>query len=434
MERPRNRLLGAVVVTGIVGGGVGAAYLGLLKLGTELLGPGRWSLTAHLGVLAAVGLLVAVLTRWLGTSTDVELLVDNIHVSGGVESLRSLRSLIPVSLLCIGAGGALGPEAPLVTTTGSLGTWVGTKARLGTRELRIVSIAGMAAGFTVLFGAPLGSAVFALEILHRRGLEYYEALLPSAIGSLCGYAVYVGVTGLGLEPMFPFPMTGSPHLADLGWGAAAGVVGAAVAAAFTYLCVGLRWALRVVPPAARPALGGVALGLLAFASPYALTNGEVHIHDLNTTAVVTLTMFGAAAVKLVSSAVTVVTGWKGGFIIPLFFIGYCLARGAAPHLPGAHVWVLAAALMVAANVGVTKTPIGSTLVVTEMAGMVVLPSTLIAALVALLLTSGVAMIDSQRRRFDPGEDDGAEDGVDPAAAPGADGGPPLPATGIMVTP
>ncbi len=81
-----------------------------------------------------------------------------------------------------------------------------------------------------------------------------------------------------------------------------------------------------------------------------------------------------------------------------------LARASAGFLPGSDEWVLAAALMVAANVGVTKTPIGSTLVVTEMAGLAVLPSTLLAAVVSLALTSGVGLIDSQRRRFDAGDD------------------------------
>jgi H+/Cl- antiporter ClcA len=55
-------------------------------------------------------------------------------------------------------------------------------------------------------------------------------------------------------------------------------------------------------------------------------------------------------------------------------------------------------MMVAANVGVTKTPIGSTLVVTEMAGMALLPTALIAAVVSLLLTSSVSLIETQRRR------------------------------------
>lgn len=403
-EQRRHRLLSLVVATGLLGGLVGAGYLGLLQLVTHGLGPDRWSLPVHLGVLTAVGLAVAGLTRWLGNPADVELLVDNIHVLGGADEVRSLRSLIPVSLLCIGAGGALGPEAPLVTTTGTLGSWIGSRARLDRVDLRIVSIAGMAAGFTVLFGAPLGSAVFALEILHRRGLEYYEALLPSVIGALCGYAVYVGATGLGLEPVFAFPEIGPVRLADLGWGLAAGVAGALVAYAFTYLCAGLRHAIRAVPPSARPVLGGVALGGLAFATPYALTNGESQIADLTTAHIAVATLVVAAAAKLLASAVSLVTGWKGGFIIPLFFVGYCLARASAGFLPGSDEWVLAAALMVAANVGVTKTPIGSTLVVTEMAGMAVLPSTLLAAVVSLALTSGVGLIDSQRRRFDAGDD------------------------------
>lgn len=61
--------------------------------------------------------------------------------------------------------------------------------------------------------------------------------------------------------------------------------------------------------------------------------------------------------------------------------------------------------MAACNVGVTKTPIGSTLVVTEMAGMGVLPPTLIAAVVSMALTSSVGLIDTQRRRLSESDDE-----------------------------
>ena len=61
--------------------------------------------------------------------------------------------------------------------------------------------------------------------------------------------------------------------------------------------------------------------------------------------------------------------------------------------------VFAAALMVACNVGVTKTPLGSTLVVTEMAGFAILPTTLIAAMVSMVLTSEVGLIHTQQRRL-----------------------------------
>jgi H+/Cl- antiporter ClcA len=132
-------------------------------------------------------------------------MVDNIHVSGTATGVRMLRSLVPTSLLCIASGGGMGPEAPLVQTTGTVASWMATRARLQVRESRVLTIAGMAAGFTVLFGAPLGSAVFALELLHRRGLQYYEALLPAVLGSLAGYGVYVAATGAGLEPVWHLP-------------------------------------------------------------------------------------------------------------------------------------------------------------------------------------------------------------------------------------
>ncbi|MBV8161997.1 MAG: chloride channel protein, partial [Acidimicrobiia bacterium] len=181
---PQRRLLAYVAVAGIVGGLVGAAYLGLLHLFESGLWPTHWDTLPHLFILVGVGIAVGALTRLLGNPGDVELLVNNIHVSGGPQDIHDLRSLIPVSLLCIASGGAMGPEAPLVQTTGSLGAWLANRWRLERDEIRVLTITGMAAGFTVLFGAPLGSAIFALEILHRWGMEYYEALMQAVFGSL----------------------------------------------------------------------------------------------------------------------------------------------------------------------------------------------------------------------------------------------------------
>lgn len=118
-------MLVAVVVAGAVGGLVGGAYLGVLALVSRMLGPESWAPAAHLVVLVSVGGLVAVGGRWLGERVSMELLVDHIHVRGGPEGMAGLRSLVPTSLVCIGVGGALGPEAPLVTTTGTLGSWIG---------------------------------------------------------------------------------------------------------------------------------------------------------------------------------------------------------------------------------------------------------------------------------------------------------------------
>ncbi|WP_421118320.1 chloride channel protein [Aquihabitans daechungensis] len=399
LRSERTRMGVLVVAVGLGGGAVGAAYLAVLEVVTDLLGPRRWGALAHLVILVLVGVAVTGIIRLLGTPGDVELLVDNIHVDGGRDDVRSLRSLIPISLLCVGAGGTLGPEAPLVTTTGTLASRLGVRGGLGRGDRRVIAITGMAAGFTVLFGAPLGSAVFALEILHRRGLEYYEALLPAAVGALCGYGVASAVAVVGIEPMWTFPAPAHLVPADFALAIGAGVVGALVAVTFTYLSIGLRAVAGRLPAGSQPAIGGALLGLLALASPYALTNGELQIEHLSTSGAAALTFLVAAVAKLAAAAVSMATGWRGGFIVPLFFIGFCLAQAADGHIGPGSTWVLAAGLMVACNVGVTKTPIGSTLVVTEMSGLALLPTTLIAALVSLALTSPIGLIHSQRRRF-----------------------------------
>jgi len=395
----RNRRLAGLVLAAGAGGGVlGAAYLGLLRLTNRLIGPTHWATLPHLAFMAGAGLAIAVLTRWLGNPPNMELMVDNIHLSGGSDDLATLPSLVPISLLCVGVGGGLGPEAPLVQTTGSFGSWLALRGHVATHEMRIITITAMAAGFTVLFGAPVGSAIFALEILHRRGLEYYEALVPALTGSLCGYLVYALLSRSGFGPVFTFPDAGALRAVDFAWAIGCGVVGAGVAWVFSY---GSRAAVRaagVLPPLARPVVGGVALGLLAFASPYALTNGELQIDHVTAVHLSVLALLGAAAAKLIGTSVTMAAEWRGGFIIPLFFMGACLGTAAHVQFHHANQWVLVTALMVACNVGVTKTPLGSTLVVAEMAGMAMLPTSLVAAIVALVLTSQIDLIHTQRER------------------------------------
>lgn len=391
-------LSGLVVAVGIAGGVIGAGYVSVLRVLEAAIGPDGHGSVVVIVVLVATGLAIAGLIRVLGDPGDVELLVDNIHVSGGSANLRALRSLVPVSLLGIAAGGALGPEAPLVQTAGTVGTTVGERTRQSADQVRILTITGMAAAFTVLFGAPLGSAIFALEILHRRGLEYYEALMPALGGALIGFAVYLGLEGAGFGPVFELPAARVGETTDLGWAALAAAVGAAVAVAFTVLVRLSRSAVVHVPVLLRPATGGLVVGLLGLWSFGALTFGEHQIDDLTGAGMTTAALVAALVSKLVASAVCVSTGWRGGFIIPLFFAG--AAAGLILHtaLPGVDPTMLMAACMVAANTGVTKTPLGSTLVVTEMAGLHLLPTTTLAAVVAIVLTSEVHLISSQRAR------------------------------------
>ncbi len=399
------RVVALVLVTGFACGIVGALYLLVLHVLQNVLWPTEWSGPIGFAILGGVGLIVGLVVRFVGTSGDVELMVDNIHVSGSATGVRMLRSLLPASWLCIAAGGAMGPEAPLVQTTGTLASWTAHRAGLSVRESRILTIAGMAAGFTVLFGAPLGSAIFALEMLHRRGLQYYEALLPAVLGSLAGYSVYVVATQADLTPIWHLNSPVAIRSSDLAWAAVAGIGGALVAVAFTYLSTGLRWVARRLRPELRPLVGGLLLAALGLVSSYSLTFGEAQINEILSRHGATVAFFVlAACAKLAGTTVTLSSEWRGGFIIPLFFMGACLGRAFHGLVPGTNEAVMVAAFMAATNTGVTKTPLGSTLVVSEMAGFRLLPTTLLATVVAFALTSEVGLIHTQRERDPVGED------------------------------
>ncbi len=401
-------MLLASALAGAVGGLTSVAYLAVLALVERLAWPSGYPVLAHLGVLAGAGLLICILLVVLGDPGDTGVLIDSVHETGGPPTLRPLLALVPVSLIGIGAGGGLGPEPVLMQTTGTISTWIGRRLGASTAELRILTVTGMASGLTVLFAAPLGAAVFALEILHRKGLEYYEALLPACVGSLASFGVYVLLTGRGFVAGWPFPR-GSLQLSPVSLllGGLAGIGGAAVAYAFAFLIRACAWIVRLLPPWVRPPVAGIALGALAFGMPSALTYGGPQLAGLvDLRGVTAMALVLIAAGHLLTASIALSGRWKGGIIIPMFLVGYCLGRAAATWAGDSRQQlVLAAAMMVACNVGMTKTPLGSTLVVAQMTGLDPSPPLLIAALVSLALSSRVSFVRGQRHRPDgaPGQ-------------------------------
>ncbi len=200
------------------------------------------------------------------------------------------------------------------------------------------------------------------------------------------------------------PRRSSLRAVDLAWAVAAGVGGALVAVAFTYLSTALRFCARRLRPELRPVIGGLLLAALGLCSAYALTFGEVQINEILDHHGGTVAFFALAALaKLLGTSVTLSSEWRGGFIIPLFFMGACLGRALHVAVPGTDEAVMVAAFMAAANAGVTKTPLGSTLVVSEMGGFQLLPTTLLASIVSFVLTSEVGLIHTQRERDIVGE-------------------------------
>ena len=105
------------------------------------------------------------------------------------------------SAVCIGSGGSVGREGPIIQIGASFGSTLGQFLRLPPRQIVTLIAAGSAGGISATFNAPLGGLTFAIELL----LVSINAknILPVSIATVT--ATYIGRALLGVEPSFYFP-------------------------------------------------------------------------------------------------------------------------------------------------------------------------------------------------------------------------------------
>ncbi len=383
-------------IVGIGSGLFAALYWNILELLTHFLrsfqGP------SLLIVMPLSGLVIGLVIHFLGNPGEISFIVDNIHSRGGRIDTRENPSMILSSLVSISAGGSLGPEAPMVQVTGSLGTWVADRLKLKGEDFRTLSLAGMAAGFTALFGAPLGGAFFALEILHHQHVfEYYEAVLPAVVSSCASYLVFALITHLGISPTWAFPQYQIDRINDFALAILYGVVGALAGWLFISIfkvCTRL-FAQTPGPVYLRTTIAGLVLGGLAAVLPLTRYFGHEEINlvvENNSSAFLLLIL---ALAKMIAIGVTVNGEWRGGFIIPLFFTGACIGKAIAILIPGQHPVLAMIAVMAALNASVTRTPISTTLLLTKLTGFAPFTPILFASLVGFFLSPKMPLIESQ---------------------------------------
>mgnify|MGYP001791154918 FL=1 len=164
-----------------------------------------WLPTSHYVWMATTfgGLCVGLIIYVMGLPGEMAQVVDKIHNPGRID-IRKTPAMVLASLVAITAGGSAGPEAPLVQVNGSFGSWLGDTLRLSTGSVRVLTFCGMSAALGAFFGAPIGAALFALEIPHRRGLEYYEAVAPAVISAILSFAVFRISTGITIGGFYHF--------------------------------------------------------------------------------------------------------------------------------------------------------------------------------------------------------------------------------------
>jgi H+/Cl- antiporter ClcA len=408
-----RQIIFCAAAIGVAGGLVATGYYYLLEGSMHLVWQTlpQWFSTqfeseflAHNYVWIAAmigGLLVGLALRFLGLPGEVAFVVDKVHDPGRIEMKQS-PAMVVASLFSITAGGSAGPEAPLVQVNGSIGSWLGGTLKLSMATTRILTFCGMSAALGAFFGAPLGGALFALELPHRRGLEYYEALIPAVLAAIASFTVFRFTTGLSIGGMYHFESIPPLTLSNLGQGAILGVIGAAVALLFVLI-------FRIVGYLTEPlhhhtillaTLGGLSIGLIAIAYPQTLFFGEKQIDTIiehgAAFGIATLLMIGLA--KMLAISCTLHSGFRGGFIFPLFYIGSAVGLAISLGFPQVHPTISMVCLMAAVNVAITKTPVSTTVILSVLSDTSMVPVIVIASFTSFLLTTQVSLIKTQRSR------------------------------------
>lgn len=379
---------------------IGGIIAGLYWLGLEYLIEFFAQFTGWLviPVMAICGLLAGLIIHFIGDPGEIHLIVNNIRFNKGKLDPKNNPSMILSSLLCVASGGSLGPEAPLVQITGSTGSYIGKLFRLKGEELRSLSIAGMASGFTALFGAPLGGSLFSLEILHHRhAVEYYRAIIPALVASCFSYVVFAFIIHVGLGAVWELPKYEYSNVFDFGYAILFGITGVIVAWGFIYCTKFFKKVFEFypIPIYIKTLTGGILLGIIAFYFPLTRYFGHHQINDLLAGNYNLQFLFVILIFKILAISITVTSGWRGGFIIPLFFTGATLGLIIHGFFPSVNVTLAIVCCMAAINSCVTRTPMSTTILLITLTGFSYLTPILFASLTGYFLAPRIPFIESQ---------------------------------------
>lgn len=302
------------------------------------------------------------------------LLIDEIHQPAAGVPRRLAPLILMGTLMTHLVGGSAGREGTAVQMGGGIAAMVARWGRLPVHRVRVLLMAGVAAGFGSVFGTPLAGAVFAVEVLVV-GRVAYTALVPCFISALVAHWVCLGWGAHhGVFPveqvLHPLPNVGL--MAKVVVAAVAfGLTAAAFAASSHRL--GELWKKWVPSPEFRAAMGGVVLiGMVFLAGTRDYLGLGVlaqHADSLHIAGMFRDTEVPAQAWlwKFAFTVITLAAGFKGGEVTPLFFIGAALGNSLAIVM-GAPVDLFAALGFVAVFAAATKTPLACTIMGMEIFG------------------------------------------------------------------
>ena len=348
------------VVVGVICGTIAAAFGMVIDAATAARQKYDWLVwLMPVAGLAIVGMYhLSGITKPMGTNRVLLAVKEEEGVAIRMAPLIYLSSMLTHL-----TGGSSGREGAALQIGGSVANFIGRQFKLSHLDLRTITMCGMAAGFSGLFGTPLAAGIFAMEIAD--GTLHYAVLLPCMLSSI---VARVTAEKFGIQAA-AFTVTGYPDLTLHSVLAVLvfGVMCALLSILFVEVlhCIDWTYAQYLKNPYLRIAVAGliVAAGTTLLGTrDYNGAGTEVIVRALAGEA-----RPEAFLLKILFTALTLEAGFKGGEIVPTFFIGATFGCTFAP-LIGLDPSFAAALGMTALFCGVTNCPIASMLLSFELFG------------------------------------------------------------------
>jgi CIC family chloride channel protein len=325
--------------------------------------------------------------------------IDALNYRGGeIRPLTSPIKLI-VTSLTVGSGGSGGREGPIAQICGGLATYLAHPLRLRREDLKILVICAISAGTSAVFHAPIGGAIFALELPYKNDLEG-RAIVPASLSSVAAYIVYLPI--IGTAPVFTLPATMTAFvLEDIPFFLLIGLLAGVVGIGFVVLQRFIRSRFRSARMALhwKTTIGGLMVGAVGLFLPQVMGLGLTTIQTVLLGGFAVTSMLVLLPMKIVATSITVGSYGSGGVFTTSLLSGACLG-GLVASLFGLQPVPLYMVVGMGAMVaGTTKTPIGAAIIVSEMSGGYHLFIPLvISSVVGYIATGNYAMYENQTTR------------------------------------
>ncbi|ACD53415.1 chloride channel protein [Clostridium botulinum] len=376
-------------ITGLIGGFIGSLFHLSVEYATSFRIENDWIIF----MLPLGGALIICLYKILklGSNIGTNLVIDSIRTDGKVPF--SMSPLIFISTVITHLfGGSAGREGAALQLGGSIGSQVGKILHLDEKDMHLITLCGMSGVFSALFGTPLTATFFAMEVISV-GIIYYSSFIPCIVSSIVAYKVSLL---FGLEPV-RFNINVIPNISTENIIKVA-ILGALCALVSIIFCETLHKTNKFLSNLIkndylRIICGGLAIVALTFIVGSRDYNGagmNIIANAINGQA-----KPEAFILKIIFTAITISVGYKGGEIVPTFFIGAtfgCVVGG----LIGLDPRLGAAIGLVALFCGVVNTLITSVILSIELFGSGALILFAVACGVSYMLSGYFSLYSSQK--------------------------------------